>query len=117
MSTTPPGRISRAILRRAERWSCSSRGGDTQGTARVGPFGMSGIRVIPDGASTRERAARGDTAHQPTPRRVSPPPMTEPSAYSWAPLTRWRCLRCGDVFLTREVAPTCPWCGFSEDGG
>jgi rubrerythrin len=39
-----------------------------------------------------------------------------PTAFSGAPLTRWRCLRCGDWFLTRDAAPICPLCGFREDG-
>jgi rubrerythrin len=38
------------------------------------------------------------------------------TAYSWAPLTRWRCLRCDLSFLTRELAPRCPVCGWVDDG-
>jgi hypothetical protein len=28
----------------------------------------------------------------------------------------WQCLRCGAWFLTRDLAPLCPHCGFREDG-
>ncbi len=34
--------------------------------------------------------------------------------WSWAPPTHWACLRCGEWFLTRDLQPRCPACGFQE---
>lgn len=36
--------------------------------------------------------------------------------WAWVPPVRWECLRCGEWFLTRDLRPRCPECGWLEDG-
>lgn len=40
--------------------------------------------------------------------------MAFPTAWSWLLPTRWACLRCGTWFLTRDLAPRCPACGYVD---
>ena len=34
--------------------------------------------------------------------------------FDWLAPVRWRCLRCWQWFTTRELVPTCTFCGFRE---
>ena len=38
----------------------------------------------------------------------------DPCAFAWLPPVRVRCLRCDRWYVTRELQPRCPACGFRE---
>lgn len=40
--------------------------------------------------------------------------MAAPLVFDWLPATRHECLKCGCWYVSKELQPRCPVCGFRE---